>query len=967
MEQIHNIPYRVLLLFIALFVCASTHSIAQDPPFYSYGVENGLPSNEVYETYVASNGYLWIGTDAGLVRFDGISFKIYTPNNEETAIDQPYEHPLAGMFAHTLDGRIVHVVGDSLEVLPFKEPILDYRFFGNDMYFLSLHSLFKSDYNFSHTDTLVKNAQASYYNIVCKGIILSSDGLNDFEGNIIYKNSFVAHNARQFMHKGLILNPYKSELFEYIPPGKLQLLPICKNFPSDLCVINSAITIDDENYLTTFCGAYSLAEKRYLFKEYSISDIDKDLEGNYWFSTLGDGILLVPHPQIKEYKRGNAGIRSRADHIIKTKIGQIYILGLGKIYVYNETKDYFDCVVELPAIKQFQSVLYDSIQNKLLFECGSLYEWDFKGKPKLISILNNKNILYTPYGYFSRSHGYYSLFKPGSGIFQNTSTGWLNTYLTPEYAVNNGYKNQSFRRDILEVESKAVTCTYLPKNDVFVFATQNELYELSVDGLHIVHVENKDIKATVLEPDNQGSYFFADKNLGIFQTKPGQKPKQLISAEKYGLKKVIKMNYSDSILSVLTSTQFLTINLKTNEVDDFSSNSEIGFYEFRNLYTDDQFYWLITNKSVLKIPKNLHLGNNKPPLLLGVDVYYKDKQITGNEEFEFPYVDNDFVLKFQGIQFRNKGNFEYRVFLKGYDKEEQIIYSQNPEFRYKKLPPGKYELIVYAQNAEGKKSRTFSYKFMIRTPFWQQIWFYVLLVLIVAAISYFIGFAYVKNIQKRNRMQTTLLESRLTSIKAQMNPHFIFNALGSIQYLVLEGQIKNANTYLGKFSRLMRRVLESSDLVAVSLADEIQMLNLYLELEKLRMGENFSYKIHLSPQLFPEQQKLPPLLLQPFVENAIRHGLLHKQGEKKLEIEFIAYPEKNIMECIIDDNGIGREASTKINQASARHVSFSSKANNARLQLYNEKYPGFFDLYYDDKPKQGGTRVIVKIPLNFEG
>lgn len=197
-----------------------------------------------------------------------------------------------------------------------------------------------------------------------------------------------------------------------------------------------------------------------------------------------------------------------------------------------------------------------------------------------------------------------------------------------------------------------------------------------------------------------------------------------------------------------------------------------------------------------------------------------------------------------------------------------------------------------------------------------------------------------------------------------MNPHFIFNSLNSIQDLILQQDVRNSYHYLNKFSQLMRKVLEASESDEISLADEINFLTLYLDLEKLRFGEEFSYDIICDPSIHSSYRNLPSMLLQPFVENGIKHGLLHKKGAKKMTIEIVPIGS-NAMRYIIRDNGVGRKKAAEINQRrQTNHNSFATRATEQRIELLNNR-PGFsfniviLDLIHSDEAV--GTEVQITV------
>ena len=159
--------------------------------------------------------------------------------------------------------------------------------------------------------------------------------------------------------------------------------------------------------------------------------------------------------------------------------------------------------------------------------------------------------------------------------------------------------------------------------------------------------------------------------------------------------------------------------------------------------------------------------------------------------------------------------------------------------------------------------------------------------------------------------QNRLAEEKLTALRSQMNPHFIFNSLNSIQQFILKGEVDNANKYLSQFSKLIRLVLQYSEYNFISLEEEINMLKLYLSLEKTRFGNSFEYSIQVEDDLDADEIKIPNLMVQPFVENAIWHGLMHKEGDRKIDIRFHLKHEKSVV-CEVTDNGIGREKAAEI-------------------------------------------------------
>lgn len=213
------------------------------------------------------------------------------------------------------------------------------------------------------------------------------------------------------------------------------------------------------------------------------------------------------------------------------------------------------------------------------------------------------------------------------------------------------------------------------------------------------------------------------------------------------------------------------------------------------------------------------------------------------------------------------------------------------------------------------------------------------------------------------QLNQELATSRLTTLRSQMNPHFIYNALNSIQQYILIGNVDQANSYLSKFSRLQREILLHSEFNFITLEKEMEMLNLYLQLEQLRLDKNLEYKIEISSDVDPSEIKLPPMVLQPFAENAIWHGLATKNGHRKLEIYF-SLQGNNILCCSVKDNGIGREAAGRLSSHNGKtHTSKGLQLVNKRLELLRQQYNQPFEVSIHDVEELDGSVAGTEVKL----
>jgi LytS/YehU family sensor histidine kinase len=215
-------------------------------------------------------------------------------------------------------------------------------------------------------------------------------------------------------------------------------------------------------------------------------------------------------------------------------------------------------------------------------------------------------------------------------------------------------------------------------------------------------------------------------------------------------------------------------------------------------------------------------------------------------------------------------------------------------------------------------------------------------------------------------MNHQLSEMTQQNLRQQMNPHFIFNTLNSIQYYMYQHDKISTNNYLTKFSSLMRKILENSQHTSIAIKDELDAIQLYLELETLRFKEKFDYEIHVDEDIDTLLYKIPTMLIQPYVENAIGHGLIHKEGKGFLKIEFALHD--SFINCSIEDNGIGREAAMEIRKnRNNNHNSLGTRIAEARLNLVNSLYSKTMKIRYtdlkDDTGHPAGTHVEIQIPV----
>jgi LytS/YehU family sensor histidine kinase len=251
-----------------------------------------------------------------------------------------------------------------------------------------------------------------------------------------------------------------------------------------------------------------------------------------------------------------------------------------------------------------------------------------------------------------------------------------------------------------------------------------------------------------------------------------------------------------------------------------------------------------------------------------------------------------------------------------------------------------------------------------------QLWVMVGSVLFLILLAYFIFSSYKLRQQKYQAdLEKQSLETEQRMLRSQMNPHFIFNSMNSIQGYISGNDNFTAMTYLSKFAQLMRGILENSRQAMISLEEEINTLNLYIELEQLRFQNKFEFKLEVDPGLNPESSFIPPMLVQPFAENAIKHGLKNKDRDGQLKIAF--KKKDQLLECVIEDNGVGREKANSLNVTGNKdHQSLGMQVTRERLDGLKKEKNLNSDLSIMDLVNENGealgTRVVVLFPFEEE-
>lgn len=428
--------------------------------------------------------------------------------------------------------------------------------------------------------------------------------------------------------------------------------------------------------------------------------------------------------------------------------------------------------------------------------------------------------------------------------------------------------------------------------------------------------------------DHQGNIWFGTAGNGI-----------------YLLKKTIQTEYSSP--QVFSSTNTKNESIRSSYIID--ELPVLGGYSSNVIRTDNIFDTIAPIVFINNIKIN------------GVDT-------TTLNFYELSHDQNNLELNISGY-LNDNSELQYKYILEG--KEKEWNYSVKTNVYYSSLIPGSYTFKVFAMSDNGSWSKVPAVvTFNIAQPIWTSLWFITSFVLLIIAIILVIIFLWSKRLQQKDKIleaeKRKVLISELHALRSQMNPHFIFNTLSSIQSFITKNENKGAISYLSKFAKLMRATLENTKKQKISIKDEIETLDLYLQLEQLRLNHKFDYSFEIDEELDTQFDEIPSMLIQPYVENAIWHGMSNNTRHGKIIITF-SLQNENMLKCAIQDNGIGRKKAMELKKQQHKSPSYGMSITKERLEILNSLQNSSFNLNIVDLTENNipsGTLIELFIPLD---
>ncbi|MBK1896985.1 sensor histidine kinase [Chryseobacterium paridis] len=959
MKSIHDFPLFLLILFLPFI------SFAQIPGLVNYSEEDGLNSSTTYSINQDNNGFIWIGSDNGLFRFDGKEFKQFNEKNGLKNIDVLACNPLSNGenfimsylsdFAYLKNGKIInsdrnkelkklthlsanYSNGDSVFIFNATAPKEIFVYHNEKVKTIPLHlgkEITSSDkyYVFSFDIDLHllyltdQNGQVMTYDILTKKKTIC---------NLLLPKTTI-YKAGDFLvtkldNKVVIYKRYNRYYFKKIQsfsvPEKIHQIVIDKNYRIWLCLDKGGVL-----YYKQTLRQGNLSHPIKIMDDFVMNHILIDRDNNVWFSTRNNGVFFITDKFFNNYI--HLPVKNNSSFITAIeKNGKDIILG------YNEAKSGIlksntitDITLEKNRKIQTKSIF--SKGNTILFGCTlSIFKYNtLTRKVTHIKDFSLKNIL--PY--------------TNDSVFLCTSQG-----LTAYNFVTNTYSQL--------LNERTYNALSYDKDSIFV-GDFKDLYKLNVrtkkknlflEGYYFTDIKKLKNNLYVGATNLNGIIFFNNKKVIRRITE-----KNGLSTDQ--IKKIEVQNgnvFWASTNSGLSRIEIHGAHVKINnftQTDGLPSNVVAGC-----VIRDDTIY-AGTTKGLAILPISNLIGQqtfiNKKVIVNSVAV--GDREIYNlNQKITSQAPENTVAFNLSFLDYASQGKVSYKYKVEGLNDEWQI--SSSPKIMFNALPPGKYIFKVFGLGYNGKQSRTSTdITFEIKPKFWQTWWFRFLIIILVGSILFSLITLYFQ--RKRNKKLATLYyekkiaELELQAIKAQINPHFIYNCLNSIQFLLYKKDYTETENYLDIFSQMIRKTLHYSEKTFMPIKEETDYLSLYLNMEKLRLKDLFDYKITISPAV-NKSWVIPSLLIQPFVENAIKHGVSNLK-DRKGNIEILFDYADSLLCITIEDNGVGIGNKPESN---AKTNSFGVKLSQKRIETFRQLFETNITLEINDlseKEKKPGTQI----------
>ncbi len=973
--------YAPLLIFL-LF---TTLVFGQKYSFVTYSTDEGLPQSQVTSIAQDNNGYLWVATFGGLAKFNGDRFIPFS--SSDGLLNNRVSH--LTFFENTLwvghDGGVSFIREGKVKSIGFtgddqSRKVTKILSFYGDIWVCSngggLHKL-KNDklISIKLDDKDYERIRGAYvlnetmYLATRGGVLATTDGVRfvklenlpdlSYSGCTGHKNFlyFASYNSGVYRW-----NTETNEVQEFTAEQLKHTIFECYTDHFGKLWITSqegAIVIDENDQIRFINSTTGLPVNL-------VNCFFEDSENNLWIGSGGKGIFRFPGEAFKYFDK-------------TTEFGSdIFVGGF-----QDNDGSYYYATLDRGILKRNT----DGTVEQIPLPSGQLVIWD------AIKNIDGKD-------WFATQNSLVSIDKMGRIEERINEEGMPGGKITAFYRLSKDrmYIGGSYGAALYDKgELRRVGSDEFPIGTVRDFARRDgELFCATNLGIfkfedgEFRNFSNLEYVAYGVEKDAEGNLWFGTEE-GLFKY-DGETVNRISLLRDPASNFINFLNYRDGKLLAGTNNGLFVLSdlhkptpsferYGSGEgIIDLECNMNSGFHDLQGNFWFGTASGLVCYHSnslmnrdfIPRVQLNSILLNYQP---FDYGLYSEDLDESGfPKSMSLPYSKNNLIFNLDGISLVNHRGLSYQFWLEGLNDEWSPL-TDNPRITFTSLPAGQYSLKMRVVDVDGRISEEIVFPFEIRQAYYKT-WWFILLCLIVASIFILLFFrARLRRVNEQNEKEKLEYKSRLLSLEQQsmnasMNRHFVFNSLNSIQYFINTRDRLSANKYLTDFAKLIRKNLDSAtaDGNMISLEEELERLQLYMSLEQMRFKDRFVYEVNVAPEVDTETTEIPAMIMQPFVENSIIHGILPEEDKQGL-IQLNITVESNNLHLEILDNGIGvNQSISRKAEIEGDHNSKGMEITSKRIELIRKMSNNDIALIGPEEIKDEnslikGTRVLLKIPL----
>ncbi len=971
-----------MLVSCLLTIFHQEKTYAQKVYLPHYTTKDGLPSNNCFYTLQDEKGFIWIATDAGVSRFDGAVFENFTvddglPDNQILQLRQDRKGriwfmALNGQLSYFLNGKIYNENTDiNLKDLNFNGVVVSFLEDSKGKLWFGTNNNVIGIWDGKKTTKIISNSTDYKY----QNVFIYEDEKKDIRAannssNFIFKNGhFIPSNTKIYPISYKTIDKVNDNIYFLNEQG---LNVISKGVTKQLLKLNARLLKSDLGYIL-------LGEKKLWFAnnngirginlngngakeflpEVSVNQTIRDNQGNLWFTTK-NGIYKLPkikdqlYTISKEEGLNNTVIKS----IIKDEKNRLWLGSDNGTINILDLKTKRTDEIKLPYPNRYNIIKQLAIDKK-----------------------NRRIFFASDYGLGSVSSSY-----PALADFKFLREVNNHVFVVKNFAIDSTLKlTLSMSSGVVIIndrnELQFSSFRYKEQQDFFkdrsyrvFYDKEQNLWFSNISGLSEFnhnklnkHYEKYPLltkRINDIRQMNDGSIAMATDGYGIIVFKNG-KITHILNHKKGLSNNIInKLFVRGEYLWAISNTGINRISIaeKKTSIDAFDDVNGVLSDDLNDLYIDRDTAYFATNNGLVYFAYNHSLQNVQAPKVY-ITAIINNKKLLDLTHSKFTLKPNEqnLIINFSAVDFKNR-NITYRYRLK---ENANWVETKNRRLELSSLEPGEYSFEISAKSQNSNWSTPVKIKLNLEKRFHQSWWFITLLVIIGGFFIYLIGVRITKQ-QKNKEQEKLLLKNKILmleqqALQAMMNPHFVFNVMNSIQHFINIKNTASANKVLTGFARLIRKNLEICTKSYISLEEELNYLNLYLSLEKNRFGDKFHYEINVEPKIDKEETFLPSMLLQPYIENAIWHGIMPKENGGTVIITIKETTDEKLIIDISDD-GIGIENSLSTKKDG--HESKGMSLTNERINLLNKIEAKAIQLDIKQNGKSG-TVVSISVPMNI--